>query len=142
MYDVFDIPTNKNTAAVWMEWHKVLKRKFGQKTANSLFMKAWDKNIKEDSDANTSDLRMWAKDEGMYIESDSVIGDLKDFRAGIGDYIGDFFKLGKYAAIGTVCVVGVMLILIAIKVGRDPAGAFRKVVDIKSGRALTAGRAM
>lgn len=133
-----DVPTKLSLAPIWMEWYKTLKRNFGHKAANNLFLKAWEKRAGDD--ANTSDLRVWAKSEGMLIESTSVFGDLKDFRAGIGNYIGDMFMLGKYAAIGTVAVVGLMLVLMAIKIGRDPAGAFKKVVDIKSGKALM-GRA-
>ena len=49
-----NIPTASSSSENWIQWHKELKRFFGKKTANSLWVFAWAKRGGKNAEANTS----------------------------------------------------------------------------------------
>ena len=101
-----NLPTNTDSDNVWIEWHNALKKVFGRKKANALYVVNWDAQNGYNSNANTTNLRKYLKKNGLEI-SGGFTGGIKDFGSGVGDYFGDFFTAGKYVAIGLAGVLAI-----------------------------------
>ena len=112
------IPTMRSEDNEWITWHKSLKSTFGKNTANQVFLKAW--NARKSSTANTHELRDYLDSQGITIET-NLLGKVTDTAGGIGDSIGDFLKIGKYAlyAVGGIIILSLGMLL--INVARKPA---------------------
>ena len=89
---------------------------FGKKKANSLWLFAWAKRGGVNSSANTSDLRNYMEGQGVNITT-TTLNDITDT---IGDVLGFGFGVGKIVIIGTLSVVGLILVGILVKLFRNP----------------------
>jgi hypothetical protein len=110
------IPTASSKSENWIQWHKDLKKIFGKKKANSLWLYAWAKRGGINSSANTSVLRDYMDSQGVDITT-TALGELSDK---IGDVLGFGFGVGKVMVIGTLSIVGLILIGILVKLFRNP----------------------
>lgn len=110
------VPTASSKSENWIQWHKDLKKMFGKKKANSLWLFAWAKRGGVNSSANTSDLRSYMEGQGVNITT-TTLNDITDT---IGDVLGFSFGVGKIVIIGTLSVVGLILIGILVKLFRNP----------------------
>jgi hypothetical protein len=110
-----NIPTASSTSESWIQWHKDLKRIFGKKKANSIWLYAWAKRGGIKSPANTSVLRDYMDKQGVDITTTSL-GELSDK---IGNVLDFGFGVGKVVVIGTMSVVGLILIGILVKLFRN-----------------------
>ena len=114
------IPTTTSADTEWINWYDSLKSYFGKKVAKDLWNAAW---VKRGSDeANTTNLRTYMSKEGITVDS-GVLAHIVDWSEGIGDYFGDFFKLGKYAAYGVVAILILALLGITLSIIKDPKGS-------------------
>lgn len=110
------IPTASSKSENWIQWHKDLKKIFGKKKANSLWLYAWAKRGGVSSSANTSVLRDYMDKQGVDITT-TALGELSDT---IGDVLGFGFGVGKVMVIGTLSIVSLILIGILVKLFRNP----------------------
>jgi hypothetical protein len=110
------VPTASSKSENWIQWHKDLKKMFGKKKANSLWLFAWAKRGGVNSSANTSDLRNYMEGQGVNITT-TTLNDITDT---IGDVLGFSFGVGKIVIIGTLSVVGLILVGILVKLFRNP----------------------
>lgn len=109
------IPTASSKSENWIQWHKDLKRIFGKKKANSIWLYAWAKRGGIKSPANTSVLRDYMDGQGVDITTTSS-GELSDK---IGNVLDFGFGVGKVVVIGTLSVVGLILIAILVKLFKN-----------------------
>lgn len=110
------IPTASSKAENWIQWHKDLKKVFGKKKANSIWLYAWAKRGGVKSSANTSSLRDYMDSQGVDVTTTSL-GELSD---SIGNVLDFGFGVGKVVIIGSLSIVGLILIGILIKLFRNP----------------------
>ena len=110
------IPTASSKSENWIQWHKDLKKVFGKKKANSIWLYAWAKRGGVKSSANTSALRDYMDSQGVDVTTTSL-GELSD---SIGNVLDFGFGVGKVVIIGTLSVVGLILIAILVKLFRNP----------------------
>ena len=110
------IPTASSKSENWIVWHKDLKKMFGKKKANSLWLYAWAKRGGVNSPANTTDLRGYMDGQGVNITT-TTLGDLTDT---IGDVLGFGLGVWKVVLIGGLSITGLILLGILVKLFRNP----------------------
>jgi hypothetical protein len=110
------IPTASSKAENWIQWHKDLKSVFGKKKANSIWLYAWAKRGGVKSSANTSGLRDYMDSQGVDVTT-TALGELSDK---IGNVLDFGFGLGKVIIIGSLSVVGLILLGILIRLFKNP----------------------
>ena len=106
------IPTASSKSESWIVWHKDLKRMFGKKKANSIFVYAWAKRGGINGVANTNELRGYMDTQGVNISTT----DFKEITDVVGNLLDFSFGIGKIVIIGTLSVVGLVLLSILIKI--------------------------
>lgn len=109
------IPTASSNSENWIQWHKDLKRIFGKKKANSIWLYAWAKRGGINSSANTSGLRKYMDGQGVDVTTTSL-GELSDK---IGNVLDFGFGVGKVIVIGSLSIVGLIFIGILVKLFRN-----------------------
>jgi hypothetical protein len=110
------IPTASSKSENWIVWHKDLKKMFGKKKANSIWLYAWAKRGGVNSPANTTELRKEMEGQGVNITT-TTLGDLTDT---IGDVLGFGLGIGKIVIIGGLSITGLILLGILVKLFRNP----------------------
>ena len=116
------IPVSTSTDQEWIDWFDSLHSYFGKKVAVQLWSAAWAKRGSESSDANTNALRTYMNKQGIVVDS-GILSHIVDLGEDVGDYIGDFFKLGKYMAYGVAGIILLSLLGITIGIIKNPKGA-------------------
>jgi hypothetical protein len=114
------IPTASSNSENWIQWHKDLKKVFGKKKANSIWLYAWAKRAGINSSANTSGLGDYMDSQGVDITT-TALGELSDK---IGNVLDFGFGIGKIVIIGSLSVAGLILIGILVKLFRNPNQSF------------------
>ena len=109
------IPTASSKAENWIQWHKDLKKVFGKKKANSIWLYAWAKRGGVKSSANTSALRDYMDGQGVNVTTTSL-GELSD---AVGNVLDFGLGIGKIVIIGGLSVVGLILISILIRLFKN-----------------------
>jgi hypothetical protein len=109
------IPTASSKAENWIQWHKDLKKVFGKKKANSIWLYAWAKRGGVKSSANTSSLRDYMDGQGVNVTTTSL-GELSD---AVGNVLDFGLGIGKIVIIGGLSVVGLILISILIRLFKN-----------------------
>ena len=110
------IPTASSKSENWIQWHKDLKKFFGKKKANSIWLYAWAKRGGIKSSANDMQLRDYMNSQGVDVTTTGlgaiadVVGNVLDFSLGFGRVI----------LIGSLSLVGLILISILVKLVRNP----------------------
>jgi len=128
---VLNIPNVHSTSSSWIEWHKALRKSFGKKKANYLFVQAWDVRAGKGSNASTNELREYMKDNGVVLDT-TTLEDITDTVSSVTDFFGDIFKYGKIAGI----VVGVMILasmgMILFNLSKNPIKTAETVMNLKN----------
>jgi hypothetical protein len=110
------IPTASSNSESWIQWHKDLRRVFGKKKANSIWLYAWSKRGGVNSPANTRSLRNYMDKQGIDITTTNL--------AQLGDAIGNIlsfpFSVGKVLIIGGLSVAGIVLLVALIRLINNP----------------------
>jgi|TARA_Y100000114_G_scaffold157153_1_gene187469 hypothetical protein len=137
--EIRNIPSFTSSDNAWILWHENLKKVFGRKKANALYVANWDAQRGGSSSANTSKLRKYLEKNGIKI-SGGVIGDTGDFFGGVGDYFGDIFTVGKYLGIGLAVIVAISVggLVVQIAFNRKTRG---EAVDVAKALASAKGGA-
>lgn len=112
------LPSKNSTSAAWIEWHKALKRNFGERTANSTWVKCWEK--RKSNSANDGSLRDYMKKQGVVIKTDNLLESVGDEVGSVFGFVGDVFKIsiiGAGVVIGIVVLAGVAIVYQFFKSG-------------------------
>ena len=125
--NLYNIPTQKSSDAEWISWHTAIKGYLGRKAAADLFSKAWAKN--SSWAANTEALRDYGGKNKLTIDA-GILGSVVDLGGDVTDYIGDFFMLGKYAAIGIVVIVVAGLGMVVFNLAKHPAESIGTIAKV------------
>lgn len=99
------IPTSSDSSEVWIEWHKALKKWFSKSEANTHFVRFWNQRAGAGTQADTTDLRKYMKEQGVKL-STTAAGKLADMGSGIADWLSN---VGKIILI-LLIIAGVVLI--------------------------------
>ena len=110
------IPTASSKSEEWIQWHKELKKIFGKKKANSIWVFAWAKRGGVNSPANTNALSSYMERQGVDVQRTS----LEEIGESISEITGGVFNFGKIMFIGSMVVGGVVLVLILRALLKNP----------------------
>lgn len=119
-----NIPTASSSSENWIQWHKELKRVFGKKTANSLWVFAWAKRGGKNAEANTSKTRVYMKGQGVNIDTTKLNEAFDNVRATINQGL----SVTKWVLIGGLGVGAILFILILRKLLLNPNATLPQVV--------------
>jgi hypothetical protein len=111
-----NIPTASSSDEQWIAWHKKLKKPFNKKIANEVFLYAWSKRGGVDSKANTRKLSNYLESQGIDIERST----LDNIGEGIADVGSGILSFGKWMIIIPLGIGGLLLIMILVKLMRNP----------------------
>ena len=111
-----NIPTASSKSENWIQWHKDLKKIFGKKKANSLWLYAWAKRGGVNSSANTSALRDYMDKQGVDVTTTS----LNEIADTLGNVLDFGFGFGKVVVIGSLSIVGLILLAILVRLFKNP----------------------
>jgi hypothetical protein len=109
------IPTASSKSENWIQWHKDLKKVFGKKKANSIWLYAYAKRVGIKSSANKRALRNYMDNQGVNVTTTSL-GELSD---AVGDVLDFNLGIGKIVIIGGLSVVGLILLSILIRLFKN-----------------------
>jgi hypothetical protein len=119
-----NIPTASSSSENWIQWHKELKRFFGKKTANSLWVFAWAKRGGKNAEANTSKTRVYMKSQGVNIDTTKLNSAFDSVRSAINQGL----SVTKWVLIGGLGVGAIVFILILRKLLLNPNATLPQVV--------------
>lgn len=101
------IPTSSDSSEVWIEWHKALKKWFSKNEANTHFVRFWNQRGGAGSDADTTDLRRYMKEQDVNLTT-TAGGKIADAGSGLMDWLSSVGKIILILLIvGGVVVIGV-----------------------------------
>lgn len=127
------LPSSNSTDQSWIDYRESLGRYLGRKQANQYFTKTWELRGGTNVRGNTVALREYLKGVGLSVGTNGL-QDIADFTDGIGDSIGNFLTIGKFAGIAVLGIVAVGLVTLVISVARKPE---RLVLATPAGRAAS-----
>ena len=99
------IPTSSDSSEVWIEWHKALKKWFSKNEANTHFVRFWNQRGGAGSDADTTDLRRYMKEQDVNLTT-TASGKIADASSTLMDWLS---SVGKIILI-LLIVAGVVVI--------------------------------
>lgn len=110
-YDVIRyIPKMTSSPSDWINWHKLLKNRFGKDQANLLWLKAWQMRAGKGSDASTTDLRTYMEGNGVNLETTALEG-LADKMKGLGGF---FSSLATGFGIMLTIVIAIPVLIVIV----------------------------
>jgi len=134
-----NIPTASSNAEEWIQWHKDLKKMFGKKKANSIWILAWSKRGGQDSPANTNMLSKYIEPEGIDVTRTS----LEQIGESFTEVVSGIFTFGKILIIGGLATAGIILILILRALLKNPNKSLSTAVLLTpQGRAYAGTKAL
>jgi hypothetical protein len=119
-----NIPTASSKAEEWIAWHKDLKKVFGKKKANSIWIFAWAKRGGINSPANTNMLSAYIEPQGIDVTRTSG----EQIAESITEIVGGIFTFGKILFIGGLATAGIILILILRALLKNPQKSVQTAV--------------
>jgi len=125
-----NIPNTKSADYQWVEWHKAMKTRYGKKTANTLFLEAWQR--RQSGDANTVALRNYLEKNDIGIEG-GVFSFTADVLDDVGSYYSSLFSFGKWIGIVLIIILVVGIAMIIFNVAKRPVETARAIADARSG---------
>lgn len=111
-----NIPTATSNDDQWIIWHKQLRRLFGKKQANSIWLFAWSKRGGLDTKANTRKLSNYLEKFGIDVERST----LDSIGEGFADAAEGFASTAKWFVIIPLGVAGIVLIAILWQLIKNP----------------------
>lgn len=111
-----NIPKASSTSEAWVQWHKDLKKMFGKKKANSIWVYAWSKRGGVNSGANTRSLSNYMEREGVNIQRTAFA----EATETVADFTSGVFTIGKVVVIGGLVLSGVVLLVFLKSIIKDP----------------------
>ncbi len=108
-----EIPDKSSDATAWMQFHQDLKSRYGLRTANSIWVMAWQKyGSTSIIGVSNKGLRDYMSRQGVTLD-ESFAAQAQDLAGGVFGKLGELFKIGEYGIIltGGVLLFGVALIV-------------------------------
>jgi hypothetical protein len=103
------VPHLQSNSQEWINWHLWLKKQFGKKEANEVFMLHWGR-IGQKSRANDSTLRAYMSSQGVDISGNyGIFSAGSDLLQGAGQGVG---QVGKSFKIGVILIA--ILLIVAV----------------------------
>lgn len=131
------IPTSADTAEMWIEWHKSLKKWFRKEEANQHWLRFWNQRGGAGSGADTYSLRSYMETQDVQLTT-TTMGSITDSTMDAVDFVGDTFTWARGLIIGGV-IVGIGLIAFYIiystTKGKTPAQMAAEMPGTRRGRA-------
>ncbi len=136
-------PNPQTTASGWQQWHVSLTRCFGRAGANDLWVLAWDRYGRENSNAYSTSLAQYMSRQGVQItqgslEAISLTG--ANFVSGVGGYF-NAIKIVNIAVVGGIAI-GFLMLLYTLILNPDKAKKTLNVVTEGAMLASPQGRAV
>lgn len=119
-----NIPTASSKTEEWIQWHEDLKKVFGRKKANSIWVFAWAKRGGLNVPANTNQLSAYLEPEGIDVQRTN----LEQIGESVTEVVSGIFTFGKILIIGGLATGGIILILILRALLRNPNKALSTAV--------------
>jgi len=116
-----NIPTASSKSEHWIQWHKDLKKIFGKKKANSIWVFAWAQRGGVNSPANTNTLSKYMESQGV----DPQRTTLEEMGESVSEFASGVFTFGKWVMIGGLILVSLILIRIIWKLTQNPNATIR-----------------
>lgn len=134
-----NIPTASSKSEEWVQWHKDLKKIFGRKKANSIWVIAWAKRGGINSPANTNALSSYMKGEGVDIQRTTW----EEIGESISDIGSGIFTIWKWGAIIGMTIVGLVLLRIFVELMKNPNKTIQGAMLLTpQGRAVAGAKAI
>lgn len=134
-----NIPTASSNTEVWVQWHKDLKKIFGKKKANSIWVYAWSKRGGINSPANTTNLSNYMEGQGVDIQRTG----LDEIGEAISDITSGVFGVAKILVIGGLVTGGLILFLILRALFKNPNKSLDNIMLLSpQGRAIQGAKAL
>jgi hypothetical protein len=134
-----NIPTASSKAEEWIAWHKDLKKVFGKKKANSIWIFAWAKRGGINSPANNNMLSAYIEPQGIDVTR-TGFGEISE---SISEIVGGIFTFGKILLIGGLATAGIILILILRALIKNPEKTIQTASLLTpQGRALSGAKSL
>ncbi len=134
-----NIPTASSKTEEWVQWHKDLKKIFGRKKANSIWVIAWAKRGGINSPANTNALSSYMKGEGVDIQRTTW----EEIGESISDIGSGIFTIWKWGAIIGMTIVGLVLLRIFVELMKNPNKTIQGAMLLTpQGRAVAGAKAI
>ena len=111
-----NIPTASSKSEEWIQWHKDLKKMFGKKKANSLWVFAWAKRGGLESPANTNALSEYMERQGVDVQRTTI----EEIGESISEIGSGIFTFGKWVIIGSMLLTALILIRILYALTKNP----------------------
>lgn len=114
---VDNIPTRQSNGSEWAEWHKLLRKRYGRRTANTVFLEAWARRGCSGFGcaANTQELREYLSDNGIKVQTD-IFEYYADKLDDIDDFFASTFNVAKWTGIGIAVFVFVVIGYVIVKI--------------------------
>ena len=112
------IPNKSSKFESWITYHQAVKKRYGKKTGNALWTKAWSK--RGSPTANTNALRTYLAKNNIVIDKsawDSVV----DKGIDVADNFSDMLNMGKWVTFVLVAGVVIGVVILVINIARKPA---------------------
>lgn len=136
------IPTASSESQQWIQWHKSLRKVFGKKQANDIWVYAWSKRGGKNAKANTVDTRNYMSKQGVELDK-TALSSLADFGDSVGSFFGGMFSIWKWAMIGGAVIGTVILVRILWKMSKNPNKSLGQIAMVTpQGRALKGASAL
>lgn len=134
-----NIPTASSKSEEWIQWHQDLKKVFGRKKANSIWVFAWAKRGGTNVPANTNKLSDYLEPEGIDVDRTS----LEEVGESVTEVVSGIFTFGKILIIGGLATGGIILILILRALLRNPNKSLSTAILLTpQGRAMATANAV
>lgn len=134
-----NIPVSSSKSEEWIQWHKDLKKMFGKKKANSIWVFAWAKRGGINSPANTNSLSTYMESQGVDVQRTT----LEEIGESISEITSGVFTFGKWVVIGGMILTGIVLLRIFIVLTRNPNKTMQSALVLSpQGRAVSSGKAI
>ena len=136
------IPTASSESQSWIQWHKTLRKVFGKKKANEIWVYAWSKRGGANAKGNTVSTRSYMEKQGVELDKTSLSA-LADFGSSVGGFFGGVFSIWKWSMIIGTGIVGVILVRVLWKMSKDPNKSLGQIASVTpQGRAIKGASAV
>ena len=134
-------PTKNSSASSWKQWHSTLIRCFGKSGANDVWVMAWDRYGRSNSNAYSTALATYMQSQGVSISQsggEHIANAYSNVFSSIGG-IFNFMKIVNMVVAGGIAV-GFLMLLYTLIVNPDKAKKTMSVVTEGALLATPAGR--
>ncbi|GAL83421.1 hypothetical protein MYP_648 [Sporocytophaga myxococcoides] len=121
-----NIPSVNSTDVQWISWYNLLRKRYGKRNANDLFLSAWERrrgssNFLSGTKANTTTLRNFLEDQGIQISGDGLMSYPADLLDDIETGITTAFGVTKTVFIILFILIIIPLFILVFNIARNPA---------------------